>query len=92
MLGFHEYVDPLLLLILAIRVSFPPAHIPPVVVIPEVILKVGTGNTLTTAKDFPPLGLPVTVYVVVTVGDAITLAPVVVFKPVEGAQVKALSP
>lgn len=34
-----------------------------------------------------PVAIPVTVYVVVVVGDAITVAPLVVFNPIAGDQV-----
>jgi hypothetical protein len=47
---------------------------------------VGTGLTVTTAFALAeqPDVVPVTVYVVVTVGFAITLVPVVALNPVEG--------
>ena len=40
--------------------------------------------TVTVCDDEQPLLVPVTVYVVVEVGDAVTEFPVVVFNPVDG--------
>lgn len=54
------------------------------------IAVVGTGFTLTclVAWSVQPLAsVPVTVYVTVVVGDAVTLVPVVALNPVAGAQV-----
>ncbi len=51
---------------------------------------VGSGFTLTclVAWSVQPLAsVPVTVYVTVVVGDAVTLVPVVALNPVAGAQV-----
>src|SRR5687768_10116867 len=55
----------------------------------------GNGNTLTatvSCDEQPCPAVPMTVYVVLTVGEAETEAPVVVVKPVEGDHEKFAAP
>ena len=54
-----------------------------------------TGKTVTVAvavAEQPPGALPVTVYVVVTVGVALTSGPVVTLNPAAGVQVYVAAP
>jgi hypothetical protein len=53
------------------------------------VVTVGLGFTVTITVVFPvqPLVVPVTVYVLVTVGLAVTDVPVVALNPVPGAHV-----
>ena len=77
---------------LAVSEAEPPLHM---VADDGVIVNVGKGFTVTiTVCVFThPLELvPVTVYVFVEVGFAVTVAPVVTLNPVEGAQVYVLAP
>ncbi len=69
----------------AVRPLDEPLHI--VVVAPA--LMVGSGFTVTSRLAWPvqPETVPVIVYVVVVVGLAVTLAPVVADRPVAGAHV-----
>jgi hypothetical protein len=60
-----------------------------------VTVTVGVGLSVTTAVAStvqPAATVPTTVYVVVTVGDAFTVAPVVVDKPDDGDQVYVDAP
>ena len=59
-----------------------------------VVVTLESEPTLTTTVFEPqhPFNVPLTVYVVVVAGAAVTLAPFVVFKPVEGDQVKPCAP
>lgn len=59
-----------------------------------VTITVGTGLTVTVTVVVPvhPLVVPDTVYVVVDVGFAVTIAPVVEDKPVEGLQLYVVAP
>lgn len=56
----------------------------------------GNGFTVTTAVEVDEqpvdVSVPVTTYVVVTVGEAMTEIPVVVFNPVEGDHEKVFAP
>jgi hypothetical protein len=68
---------------LAFSVADAPLHI-----VGELTVTVGVGFTVTTAVAaavHDPV-VPTTVYVVVTVGLAVTFAPVVALKPVDGDQ------
>ena len=56
-----------------------------------VIVGVEFTETVLVATFVHPL-LPVTVYVIVVVGEAVTLAPVVADRPVPGAQVYVVAP
>ena len=60
----------------------------------EAIVTVGTGLTVTVTVVVPvhPFVVPDTVYVVVDVGFAVTTAPVVEDKPVEGLQLYVVAP
>ena len=53
---------------------------------------VGGGFTMTVTCAVHPPGVPVTVYVVVVVGDAVTEEPVVALKPVAGVHVYDVAP
>ena len=72
------------------KVKAVPAHSGPIAA------KVGVTGCVTVTVDVavpePHAPTPVTVYVVVAEGVAITVAPVVVFKPVAGVQVCVLPP
>jgi len=62
----------------------------PLQILGELTVTVGNGKTVTTAVAVfkqPLAAVPVIVYVVVVVGFAVTLAPVVALKPVLGDQV-----
>ena len=84
--GDHTYVEAPV----AARVVEAPAHI--VASVPA--LTVGNGLTVSVAVVEPlqPFAVPVTVYVVVAVGEAITDAPVVALRPVEGVQAYVVAP
>jgi len=62
-------------------------NVPPLQMVVFMLVMAGTGLTVTVMVlvVVQPGLTPVTVYVVVVRGDAVTLAPVVVFRPVEGA-------
>lgn len=68
----------------SVKVVLEPAHtlsVPPIFA--------GAGFTVTEAVvvlAHPPLVVPVIVYTVVVEGEAVTVAPVVAERPVEGAQ------
>ena len=73
------------MVVVALSVSVPPAHTG------EVLLAVISGAvvtvTVTVAVLVHPLAsAPVTVYVVVTAGEAVTTAPVVADRPLAGLQ------
>lgn len=63
----------------------------PAQIVTEVGETVTLGEAFTVIVDVAvfvqPLAVPVTVYVVVVVGEAVTVAPVVVFNPVPGDHV-----
>ena len=60
----------------------------------ELTVTVGVGVTVivTVAVPLHPLLVPVTVYVVVTDGNAVTINPTVLLKPVAGAHVYVFAP
>ena len=57
-----------------------------------VTVTLGNGFTVTVTWAVQPPGVPVTVYVVVVAGDAVTVEPVVLLKPVEGLHVYDVAP
>lgn len=86
--GDHEYVVPPL----ATSVTESPVHIPAE---GGVTVTVGVGVTVTVTLSLaiqPPPLVPTTVYVIVLPGPALTTAPVVVFKPVDGLHEYVFAP
>ena len=78
--GVHTYV----FAPLAVMLTFPPGQIAGADGV-TVIVGLGFTVTVTVAVFVHPLtAVPVTVYVVVTVGDAVTVAHVVQLRPVAG--------
>jgi hypothetical protein len=77
--GLHEYVLPPV----AFNVTELPAHMD--VLLPALIVGSGFTVTVTVAVlEQPPVAVPVTVYVVVAVGEATGLAMFVAERPVDG--------
>lgn len=68
---------------LAVKVALLPAHMVTLAGVTETVGTVFTVTTTVVDPEHPPV-VPVTVYVVVAVGEAVTVAPVVPLKPVEG--------
>lgn len=69
-------------------------ELPTQIVVPPLITAVGFGFTVTVTCAVPvqPFEVPVTVYVVVAVGLAVTTAPVVGVNPVVGLQLYVVAP